>query len=139
MGMTAIHVGQIISQLGLRGEKSGLCEPTRRMRTEKRGYGPRQHGRKWRLTIRNVATGKNRYESFDSREDAESFKRKIERAIARESYPISMLIEDWKKELTARGCKPESVKTSIYRMEAFFARTFTRARHGDTEVGEGDL
>jgi hypothetical protein len=94
---------------GVRGERKP------RMRVD----GPYPHGKRWRVRIRR--DGGQTVRSYETREAAEAGLRQLRREAARLSGLLAKeAIERYRDHLTAKGNRPRSIETTIYRLTAFF-------------------
>ena len=83
-------------------------------------YGPRRHFKRWRIEVRDGATGRKSYYSFASREEADSAVRTFRRKAAETNGPtVGEMIVKYRDYLTEKGNRPTSVRTTCLRLEAW--------------------
>lgn len=83
--------------------------------------GPYRHRRKWRLVIytpRGDGGRDRRVRSFDTREAAETWKRGFRLVTAAAGRTIADAVTEYLAHLARKGNKPDSIKTSRYRLDA---------------------
>lgn len=86
----------------------------------RRIFGPYKHGNRYRLVLRDGDA--EVVESFGSKEEAAAERKRIEGTIAEhEGVTVEMVIEKYELHLRAKGVKPGSIKTTVNRLNAFFA------------------
>ena len=84
-------------------------------------YKPRKHGRKWRVMVRNGATGAISYCSYSTEEAAKrGFRRLRREKEARESPAIPVLVNNYQATMIAKGNKKASASLTADRLARFF-------------------
>ena len=84
-------------------------------------YKPHKHGLKWRIQIRDGVTGEVAYQKYDSEKAAEQGYRRLKREAARFEMPtVGEMMTNYRVAKLEQGNKPESVRTTDARLEAFF-------------------
>jgi integrase len=85
-------------------------------------YAPKRHGKKWRIRIRDGATGEIRYTTYDTEEAATKGYSRLRREVANyQSATIGEIMGMYRQDQTARGLKTSSMKTTEYRLNAIFS------------------
>lgn len=98
-------------------------------------YKPRKHGRKWRVAIRDSLTGEVSYQKYDSEKAAQRGFKRLKKEAKRFSLPtIGELLTAYRKYMLDKGNKPQSVKTTDFRLMAYFGDELY-----DTPVGVVEL
>jgi len=88
-------------------------------------YGPKRHYNRWRIAVRDGATGRKSYHSFASQAEAESAARIFRRKARETEGPtLNDLLVAYRGYLTEEGNRPTSVKTTCFRIEHFLPEHF---------------
>ena len=83
-------------------------------------YKPEQHGRKWRIKLRDPIEGRIRHRSYDSEKEAWAGYRRALRAAQRRDTPtVGIVLNDYAKHLR-KIRKPDSVRSTETRILSFF-------------------
>jgi len=98
--------------------------PTTRRKAMIRIDGPYQHGRRYRLRIRE--NGVQRMESFDSEAEAIARQKKLRRAAsASAAVRVSEALDAYKDYLLAKGNKGRSIEVTVQRLNVMFREVLT--------------
>jgi integrase/recombinase XerC len=117
-------------------ESDGALPPG--VRPMKRIHGPYEKRKKFRLVIIDCATGAQTYESFETKDLAETRLRELRReanreAIEEKGIKVSVAIDNYAQHLKEAGLRPRSIETTAQRMKALFKPALATSLGGLTE------
>jgi integrase len=122
-----------LSDTRIADEPDGASTKGKPMR---RIHGPYRHHDRWRIKIVERSTGKVTHESFSTEDEARAAAKTIRRRLVWESgTSAAEALDAYEKYLAAKGNKPRTVLTSMYRLRRFFAGVAKLALVGVTPTG----